>query len=325
VYIRNISCNWNDFNIKYFAMKKKFLLAVDLGGTNLKIGLLDLKYKILYKEILGTKSLKTKEGLIRAIIVSINNIIKVRRLNRASILGVGLGLPGPIDVERGLVHFFPNIPGWKEVYLKRILEKRLRLPVILDNDANLMCLAEYRLGAAKGSINSVCLTLGTGVGSGIIIDGTLYRARTFAAGEIGHIPINEKGPKCNCGGVACLETYIGNRSIILEAKKIFKQDISLEKLSVLAKRGNKKALNLWKSVGRHLGIALVGVVNFISPDCIVIGGGVAGAGRTLFDKVKEVIAKQAMKTQGKHVKIYKAKLGNDAGLIGAAILAREAL
>ena len=306
-------------------MKKKFILSVDLGGTNLKIGLLDSKYNFLFKQVLSTSLHCTKESLIKATVYAIENIIKFRSLKRQEIFGVGLGLPGPIDVEQGLVHFLPNIPGWREVRLRSILEKKLKLAVALDNDANLMCLAEYKLGAAKGSRNAVCLTLGTGVGGGIIIDASLYRASTFAAGEIGHIPINEEGPQCNCGGRACLEAYVGNNRIMAQVRKVFGHGMSLEEVSSLARKGNKKAIALWETVGKRLGIALVGVVNLLNPDCIVIGGGVANAGKVLFDKIKEVVKNQAMKIQAEHVKILKAKLGSDAGLIGAAILAKEGI
>ena len=304
-------------------MTKKFIIGIDLGGTNLKIALLDLKYNIIYKNVLSTKGFVKKENLVLAIINSINGIIRNSNLNKKNILGVGLGLPGPIDIKRGLVHFFPNIPGWKEVKLKSILNKKLRLPIFLDNDANLMCLAEYKLGAGKLFKNVVCLTLGTGVGGGIIIDGKLYRGSSSLAGEIGHMPINEKGPRCTCGGFACLETYIGNNRIIKEARRLFKRNISLEELSSLAKKQNNKAKAFWSKVAEHLGIALAGVVNLLNPDCIVIGGGVAGAGSILFDKVRETITKRAMSVQAKHVKLFKARLGNDAGVIGAAILVKE--
>jgi glucokinase len=304
-------------------MTKKFIIGIDLGGTNLKIALLDLKYNIIYKNVLSTKGFVKKENLVLAIINSINGIIRNSNLNKKNILGVGLGLPGPIDIKRGLVHFFPNIPGWKEVKLKSILNKKLRLPIFLDNDANLMCLAEYKLGAGKLFKNVVCLTLGTGVGGGIIIDGKLYRGSSSLAGEIGHMPINEKGPRCTCGGFACLETYIGNNRIIKEARRLFKRNISLEELSFLAKKQNNKAKAFWSKVAEHLGIALAGVVNLLNPDCIVIGGGVAGAGSILFDKAKETITKRAMSVQAKHVKLFKARLGNDAGVIGAAILVKE--
>lgn len=304
-------------------MPDKFIIGIDLGGTNLKIALLDLKYRIKDKKVLSTQAFVNKESLISAIVYSVNAVIEHNRLKRANILGLGLGLPGPIDARRGMVHFFPNIRGWKEVNLKSILERKLRLPVFLDNDANLMALAEYKLGAAKGRRQAVCLTLGTGVGGGIIIDGRLYRGANNATGEIGHIPINEKGPRCNCGGYACLEAYIGNNRIMKEARRLFKRSISLEGLDSLAKRQNKQAIAIWSKVSERLALALVGVVNLLNPDCIVIGGGVANIGKILFDKVREIIAKRAMSVQSRHVKIFKAKLGGDAGLIGAAVLVRE--
>lgn len=304
-------------------MAKSFIIGVDLGGTSLRIALFDVKYKIRRKYIFDTARFLRKDSLVAAIITSVNKIIQSEKLNKCNILGVGLGLPGPINAQKGLVHFFPNIPGWNEVGLKKILERKLGLPVYLDNDVNLMALAEYAFGAAKGARNVVCLTLGTGVGGGIIIDAKLYRGSAFAAGEIGHIPINEKGPKCNCGGQACLEAYIGNKRIIQEAKKIFKRQISLEELSAMARRKNQKAIGIWREVGRRLGIALCAIINSLNPDIIVMGGGVAEAGPVLFNQVKKTILERAMPIQARHVRVHKAKLGSDAGLIGAAILVRE--
>jgi glucokinase len=305
-------------------MKKRLIIAIDLGGTNLKIALLDSKYKIKEKRVISTKGFFRKESLIFTIINGIAKVIRENKLKKQEILGIGLGLPGPIDVEKGIVHFFPNIPGWKEVNLKKILEKKLKLPVFMDNDANLMALAESKVGAAKGFKNAVCLTLGTGVGGGIILEGNLYRGSSFSAGEIGHVPINENGPRCNCHGWACLETYIGNKRIEKQARSAFRRNISLEELSKLAAKNNKQAIEIWQEAGRRLGVALAGVVNLFNPDAIVIGGGVANAGKALLDPVKETILKRAMSVQARHVRVFKAKLGNDAGLIGAAILVREA-
>lgn len=306
-------------------MSRKFIIGIDLGGTNLKIATLDLKYRVRHKAVLSTKRFLGKKSLISAIIDSINNIIKDNHSSRGNILGVGLGLPGPVDEKKGIVHFFPNIPGWKKVNLKDILEKRLKLPVFLDNDVKLMTLAEYNLGAAKGFKNAVCLTLGTGVGGGIVIGGNLYRGFSNAAGEIGHIPINERGPRCNCGGIACLETYVGNNRIISEAKRLFKKDISLEEISKLARKQNKLARAFWHNVAGHLASCLVGIVNLLNPDAIIIGGGIAGAGKILFNRTSEIILKQAMSLQARHVKILKAKLGNEAGLIGAAVMVKKGL
>ncbi len=301
-----------------------YSVGIDLGGTNLKISLVDNRYKIKDKKILNTQNFVRKEELICAVVNSVNSLIQLNKLRKSDISGVGLGLPGPIDNKKGIVHFFPNIAGWKNVKLVKILAAKLKLPVFIDNDANMMTLAEYRLGAARGARNAVCLTLGTGVGGGIIIEGRIFRGSINAGGEIGHMPVNEKGPKCNCGGQACLETYIGNKVILEKARKIFGKNITLEETSRLAAKGERRAKKLWQGVGKCLGITLSAIVNLINPDRIIIGGGVAKAGSVLFDSVKNTIKERAMPVQAAHVKIFKAILGNDAGMIGAAIMASEA-
>jgi glucokinase len=306
-------------------MRKKFIIGIDLGGTNLKIALLDFKYRFLAKRTLNTRTFKSKNLLIKAIAGSAEQIIRDNQLNKDQILGIGLGLPGPIDARRGIVHFLPNIKGWKEVRLKAILRKMLGLSVFLDNDAKLMALAEYELGAARKTSCAVCLTLGTGVGGAIIVEGELLRGVGNAAGEIGHLPLNEQGPSCACGGRGCLEAYIGNQRILACASKSYRRKVSLEELSTLAGQHEPRALRIWSETGRHLGVALAAVTNLLNPDCIVIGGGVAGAGKILFATLKRVVAERAMSVQARAVKIVKAKMGQDAGMIGAAILVRRSL
>jgi len=202
------------------------------------------------------------------------------------------------------------------------------LRVFMDNDVNLMTLAEARIGAAKGAKNAFCLTLGTGVGGGIIYEGRLHRGISFSAGEIGHIPLGIKGPKCNCGGSACLESYVGNRFILKLAKKKLgrrARNLTLEKLSKLAKRGNTIALDIFYDYAQKLGLALTAVINLLNPEVIAIGGGVSKAGGFLFAKIREVVKDRAMPIPAKVAKIKKAKLGNNAGILGAAILVKESL
>ena len=306
-------------------MIKRFIIGIDLGGTNLKCALLDDNFKIKVKTSFSTKSFNDKQKLIQGIADSINNFILKQGLKRSAILGVGIGLPGPVDTFKGIVHFLPNIPGWKKVNVKNNLEHKTKLPVFIDNDAKLMCLAESKAGRAAGYSNVLCLTLGTGVGGGLIINGSLYRGKDNAAGEFGHLPINEIGPLCGCGAVACLETYIGNKAIIKEARKIFGAEISLEKISKLAKKNNPKAIKFWNEVGKKLGLALSGVINLLNLDAVVIGGGISCAGKSLFGSVKETIGKRAMSVQAKRVRVFKAKLGVDGGIIGAGYLVKERL
>lgn len=299
-------------------------ISIDVGGTNLKAACLTSAYSIKHKLVVSTPSLMRREGLLHAITGSVKQILADCRLSKSGISGIGIGLPGPVDHESGLVHFLPNIPGIRNINLKRILTERLGMKVSVDNDAKLMCLAEHRLGAARGLDFVVCLTLGTGVGGGLILNGELYRGAQNASGEIGHIPVNVEGPVCNCGGTGCLEAYIGNNRILEEARSVFGRRITLEELSVMAKRRDKKAALIWENVGEHLGVALAGLVNVLNLDAVVIGGGVSRAGETLFAAVRGTVRRRAMAPQVRHVKILKAQLGYDAGLIGAAIMVREA-
>lgn len=304
-------------------MVKKFIIGIDLGGTNLKCALLDSNLRIKARSCFSTKSFTNKAKLIQGITDSINNFIADHKLLRSEIMGVGLGVPGPVDATKGIVHFLPNIPGWKEVSLKKILEEKIKLPVFIDNDAKLMTLAEHQAGAAKHYKNVLCMTLGTGVGGGLIINDALYRGPDNAAGEVGHFPLNPHGPLCGCGAHGCLEAYVGNNRILKVARKVFGAEITLEKVSALAAGNNRAAIKFWSQVAAHLGVALSGVINLLNLDLIVIGGGVANAGDVLFKQIRKVIQSQAMRVQAKRVKVVKARLGTDAGMIGAGYLVRE--
>ncbi|MCG8430029.1 MAG: ROK family protein [Candidatus Omnitrophica bacterium] len=278
---------------------------------------------IRMKRIISTRSLRGSCGVIEAVAESVKTVMADSGLRRSSIIGAGIGLPGPVDHKTGLVHFLPNIPGIHRVNLKRILSRKLGLSVCVDNDAKLMCLAEHHLGAARGIDFAVCLTLGTGVGGGLILNGSLFRGALNAAGEVGHIPLNEKGPRCNCGGRGCLEAYVGNSRILRDARKVYGRRITLEELSALARKRDRRAVLIWQGVGERLGIALTGLVNVLNLDAVIIGGGVAKAGSVLFEPLRRTLRARAMSVQGKHVRVLRAKLGYDAGLIGAAILVKN--
>ena len=308
--------------------KSKFIISIDLGGTNLKIATVDEKLRIVDKDILPTPSAGGSTGssgsrqLIEGIIRSVETQIEKKRLNYKNILGLGIGVPGPVDVKKGLVYFFPNIPGCKNLKLAQILKKRLALSVYIDNDANLFTLAEFLHIKGSGMQNILGITLGTGVGGGLIINGKLYRGQSLVAGEFGHIPIEINGRRCNCGGRGCIEAYVGNKAISARASQ-FKKRVSLEELSSLGKFGNQQAVKIWEEAGMHLGVALSGVVNLLNLDAVIIGGGIANAGNVLFEAIRKTIKERAMPTAGKHVKVFKGKLGENAALFGAAILVKS--
>ncbi|MBF0484692.1 MAG: ROK family protein [Candidatus Omnitrophica bacterium] len=300
----------------------KYYIGVDVGGTNIKFGLVNAQGKIIARNRLVTAScVSSKIKLIKSLHEIIQKLIEDNNLKKNQIVGVGFGLPGLVDANAGIVKVLTNIFGWKNVPLKKMMEERTGIPTFIDNDVNVIALGEWKYGAGKGQRNLVCITLGTGVGGGLILDGNLYRGDGFTAGEIGHIPLNEKGPNCNCGGSGCLEAYVGNRYLIDKVAKLFKnKNIKLEDVSELAVKGNSRAIEFWQEVGNHVGMALVSVINILNPKMIVVGGGISNSFRFIQPSILKTINTRAMKVPASMVRIVKAKLGDDAGLIGAKVL-----
>lgn len=301
---------------------KNLVLGIDVGGTNVKLGIVDAKGSILARSVVSTKSYsRHPRDLVRAIFTQIYSLLKDSKIVLSQFRGIGIGLPGAVDPFKGLVIFLPNVPGWKNIYLRRIFEKEFNLPTFLENDVNMITLGEWKFGAGRGENDLVCMTLGTGVGGGLVLGGKMYRGEGFVAGEIGHMPINEDGPLCNCGGVGCFERYVGNARLLERISEIFgKNTLTIPDVHALAVKGDKKALQFFDETATHIGNGLVGVVNLLNPPLIIIGGGVSNNRRFLFPKINEVIQKRAMKVQAKMVRIVQAKLGDDAGIVGARVL-----
>ena len=300
----------------------KIIIGIDVGGTNTKCGLIDTQGRVMKRARLDTKQYGANRGLLFAALLDmVSGLIQQYPGARSDIQGIGIGLPGLIDTEKGIVKFLPNIPGWRNVPLKRVVESKFGLRTFIENDVNLITLGEWRYGAGAGYRNIVCVTLGTGVGGGLILDNRLYRGEGFAAGELGHMPLMRNGPQCNCGGAACFERYVGNSVLQEKARKLFRdKTITLEKVSALAARNDPRALAFWNETAVTIGDALTGVVNLLNPKLIVIGGGIAKAHRFLFKTITDTIKARAMSVQGAMFRIKRAQLGDDAGLIGARVL-----
>jgi len=304
---------------------KQYVVGVDVGGTNIKLGVVDPSGQIIVRNSFATKPFaSSRMKLISALAREIEASIITAGLTKKQIAGVGIGLPGLIDYEKGVVRFLPNIPGWRRVHLKSILQKMVRLPVFVDNDVKIITLAESKFGAGRGVQNLICLTLGTGVGAGLILNGQLYRGEDNAAGELGHMPLNEHGPQCNCGGFGCFETYVGNRALLVLARREMGRPLTLEELFILAQKGNKKALHFWKTASGHIGNGLVGIVNLLNPRLIIIGGGISHNEKFLFKTITDTIRGRAMSLQGSAFKIKRAQFKDDAGIIGAYVLVTNA-
>lgn len=282
----------------------RYILGVDIGGTNIKSGLVH-NNKVIKRIIVKTQAKKGKSIVIKNIISSIEKLMD------KNVDIICLGCPGPLDYKTGMIVKTPNLP-LQRINLKKIIENRFKKKVYIDNDANCFTLAEAVLGAGKRYENVVGLTLGTGLGSGLVIDKKIYHGKCFAT-EIGHATINFNGPKSKCGNNGCLESYVSIRGILSRAKGLNIKNV--KELSNLASLGNKKALSTWQETGFYLGIGIVNIINILNPDIIVIGGQIANAWPFFSKKMEEIVKNRALFS----CKIVKSKL-RDAGILGAALL-----
>ncbi len=288
-------------------MAKNYIIGVDFGATKINTVLINKQGKLIKKLKLKTK--KRKQEIIEQVLDSIEKI------SDKDVIGIGIGVPGILNKERTEILSLPNISDWEKIKLKDIIEKKTRKKVMLENDANCMALGESMFGHGKNVKNLVCVTLGTGIGTGIIINNKIYSGRSNA-GEFGHITIDVNGYKCKCGRRGCLEEYVSVRGIKRIAKKLGINKNILE-IYETAKLGNKKAKKVYEISGTYLGVGLAIVAKLLDPDLIVIGGGISNAGNLILKpSVKEMKKRTFFKTAP--VKIVKLK--DNAGAIGAACL-----
>ncbi len=303
-------------------MRKKNFVGVDIGGTNIKSALVkDGKIKKRIK--LPTKAHLGPKGVTAQIKTAVKPFI-----TQAS--GIGIGIAGLIDSKRGVVKFSPNLLGWHDIKLADILKKEFRKSVGILNDVNAICLGEWRYGAAKGYDNVFLFTLGTGVGGAAICEGKPLFGENGFAGEFGHTVIKYNGPKCYCGNYGHLERYVGAHYIIANAKKRMKrQRSSLRKYKKLtpriiaqeAKRGDQVSREVFSEIGFYIGIGVTNIIALFDPEVVIISGGVSRAGRILFEPIRKTVAKHVIGSQYRNQKIIPAKLGDDAGILGAVYFA----
>jgi glucokinase len=300
-------------------------IGIDFGGTTIKSAVAQAGRIVERGTVIDTTEHEGPDTLIEALF----EVIAALRKAHPEVEGVGIGLPGFVDCAIGVVHHLSNVPGWHNVPMLEILRERTGLKTAIENDANAMAFGEYRHGAAKGATNVMCITLGTGVGCGLILDGRVFRGSRFAAGEIGHSSIDFYGPRGVYGTPGDLEVYVGNKQIGERAARLYTaagnarspEDCTPADLAKLAAAGDRTALALWDQLGTELGSALVNAIWLLNPDAIVIGGGVSKAGDLIFDPVIRTIRERVSPLFYEQLKVVPAQLGNDAGIIGCAELA----
>ncbi len=313
----------------------RFVLGIDIGGTNLVVGsvaedgssMVASASEPTHSEAGATDVVDRLVGLAERAIATTR-----REAPGAEILGVGVGAPGPLDTKRGIVLLTPNL-GWVNMPLRQLIHDRLGLPAALDNDANCAVLGEWWVGAARGARHAIGITIGTGIGGGLIIDGQLYHGASDVAGEIGHTTIDTEGRRCKCGNYGCLEAYASGPNIALRAVEELEagaesrlralvggdlRKITAQTVYQAAADGDELALEVVNDTAKFLGVGIGNLLNVFNPEVVVVCGGVTLAGDHLFEPLRREVARRAFKPAVTACRIVPGELAGTAGVYGAA-------
>ncbi|MDI6814723.1 MAG: ROK family protein, partial [Dehalococcoidales bacterium] len=263
------------------------VLAIDVGGTKIIAAIISNKGQVIAREYLPTLADEGPQQVINRIFSAIDHLLSLRNLDPSQLHSISIAAAGAIDFERGLVTLSPHLPGWNDIPLRDIVKERYEVNTFLMNDASAAALGEYHLGVGRGVNNLVLLTVGTGIGGGIIINGKLYSGPCGSAGEVGHMTIDVNGPRCGCGNIGCLETLASGTAMAQEAIRRISQgerssltkavmgkieNITAEKVGVAAQGGDPLALEVISKAATYLGVGMVNLVNIFNPEMIIVGG-----------------------------------------------------
>lgn len=314
----------------------RLTIGVDIGGTKVAAGVVDPQGQILDKVRYPTPA-ESNTAIADVVCDAVEELLS--RHSGATITGVGCGTAGFVDESRSTVVFAPNL-AWRDEPLKKLVQQRVDLPVVIENDANAAAWAEVRFGAGRGAAHVVCVTLGTGIGGGIVTDGTLFRGRYGIAAEIGHYRIVPDGRRCGCGNHGCWEQYASGRALVAEAQDLATSDpvygarllelaegdiagIQGAEITLAAQEGDPASLECFRIVGEWVGLGLADMAAILDPECFVLGGGVSEAGDILLEPARASFARHVTGRAMRNLaEVRTAELGPEAGLVGAGDLAR---
>lgn len=308
------------------------VIGVDLGGTNIRVAVLDANGTMSHTTRMPTKSELGPDAVIRRIGDLVNEV--VAKAGIPADAPVGIASPGPLNPRKGIVHYTPNLPGWRDVPLVEKLEAHIHRPVALANDGNCATLGEMRFGRAKGVQNIIYLALGTGIGGGVVSEGILIDGKNGLGCEIGHTLVAIDGPRCNCGSIGCLEAFASGWAIQAEAYKVAttadgdllhelagEGKIHAGVVARAAEQGHEASIAILDRAGRALGAAIGSFINMFDPEMIVIGGGVAALGELLMGPARRMIPQYSFVDMRTGVPVEYSQLGADTGIYGAGALA----
>ncbi len=314
------------------------VLAVDLGGTKIVTALVSTEGEILSREYIPTLAEEGAPAVIRRIVSSAGNLIRNAGMAPSSVASVAVAAAGAIDPGKGIVTDSPNLPGWHNIPLKDEIEKAMEIRAFIVNDATAAALGEHRFGAGRGVRDLIYLTVSTGIGGGIIIDGRLYSGASGSAGEMGHMTIDANGPRCACGNIGCLEVLAsgkavareaqrliarGTRTVILQIAEGHAQSVTAQTVAAAAARGDAVAVSIISQAANYLGIGMVNLVNIFNPQMIIVGGGMSKMGEMLLQPARRMVAERAFRHPASIVRIVMSELGDNAGVFGAVAFAAE--
>jgi glucokinase len=314
------------------------ILSIDLGGTKILTAVTNSQGKMLSRDHSITPALKGYEAVIQSILESAHRALDQADVAIEKITAIGVGAPGLSNPETGILFTSPNLPGWRDVPLRDIVQERLAKKTFVINDANAAALGEFYFGAARGARNFIYITLSTGIGGGIVIDGKIYSGAIGAAGEVGHMTIDDKGPICNCGNRGCWEMLGSGTALAREARHRIKEGVAtsilgyvegdVEKVTAqviynAAEQGDSFAKELITRTGYYVGVGLANLINIFNPELIVIGGGLSNIGDMLLKPAFKVAGERAYKEAFQAVRFASAELGRNSGVLGAAAFALQ--
>ncbi len=316
---------------------KKYVIGVDIGGTKIATGLVSEDGKLKQKVVLPTFSAKGFEASLEQVYASIEGLMKLSKVGWKAVEGIGVCAPGPLDPLKGVVHNPPNLKGWKEVPLVSLLRKKFKKKTKLENDANAAGMAEKIWGAAKGYKHVLYVTVSTGIGTAIIINGKIFHGKNGMAGEGGHVSIkyDDKYAKCNCGNIGCIEALASGPYTVKRLLRRLKKnpsiktnivdmvdgeldDITMMTIGEAAREGDQFALETIQEEGQLIGIWLGNMISMLDPEVVVIGGGVSLLGNLIFKDIRKAAVAHTLNIFADKTPIVQAKLKRDVGILGAA-------
>ena len=312
---------------------EQYYVGIDLGGTNIKGGVVDRDGKVLRFESIETQGGRGRDHVLDRMGGLVGTVRDAAGLAREQIAAVGIGSPGPLNCKEGIIHEAPNLPGWINLPLSAEIQTRCGYPTFLENDANAAALAEAHAGAGKGCACMIMLTLGTGIGGGIVLNGHVWHGADDIAAELGHVSIKHDGIRCNCGNLGCVEAYASATGVVRRARRALAEGaesvlphgdaLTCARVFQAAARGDALAQALVRDTITYLGTAMGNLINIFNPDMIVLFGGMTNAGEQLFGPLRDEVRRRSFEIGADRCQIVRSTLGGEAGVVGAAVTAMQ--